>query len=88
MGIAKPQLELRSCRPVTEVLEWEIPGSALGRVPKGAQGNRGALAVLQRVLSEIGGVPGIPKNLFRLFLTFRVISILQGYFWRPSEKTL
>ena len=29
-----------------------------------------------------------PKNLFGLFLTFRVISILQGNFWRPSEKTL
>ena len=29
-----------------------------------------------------------PKNLFGLFLTFRVISILQGYFWRPSENTL
>ena len=29
-----------------------------------------------------------PKNLFGLFLTFRVISILQGYFWRPSKKTL
>ena len=29
-----------------------------------------------------------PKNLFGLFLTFRVISILQGYFGRPSENTL
>ena len=29
-----------------------------------------------------------PKNLFGLFLTFRVLSILQGYFWRPSENTL
>ena len=29
-----------------------------------------------------------PKNLFGLFLTFRVISILQGYFLRPSENTL
>ena len=29
-----------------------------------------------------------PKNLFGLFLTFRVISILQGYFWGPSENTL
>ena len=29
-----------------------------------------------------------PKSLFGLFLTFRVSSILQGYFWRPSEKTL
>ena len=26
-----------------------------------------------------------PKNLFGLFLTFRVISILQGYFGGPSE---
>ena len=29
-----------------------------------------------------------PKNLFGLFFTFRVISISQGYFWRPSENTL
>ena len=29
-----------------------------------------------------------PKHLFGLFLTFRVISNLQGYFWRPSENTL
>ena len=29
-----------------------------------------------------------PKNLFGLFWTFRVICILQGYFWRPSENTL
>ena len=29
-----------------------------------------------------------PKNLFGLFLTSQVISILQGYFWRPSENIL
>ena len=29
-----------------------------------------------------------PKNLFGLFLTFRVISILLGYFGWPSENTL
>ena len=38
--------------------------------------------------SGLGFGVGIPENLFGLFLTFRVISILQGYFWRPSEKTL
>ena len=34
------------------------------------------------------GIRGGPKNLFGLFLAFRAISILQGYFWRPSGNTL
>ena len=36
------RLRLQSCQPVTGVLRWEFPESALGRAPEGAQGNRGA----------------------------------------------
>ena len=44
-----------------------------------------------------GGVPPkffmfvgffFPQNPPKLFFTLRVIFILQGYFWRPSENTL
>ena len=31
--------------------------------------------------------PQTPENLLRLFFTLRVILILQGYFYRPSENT-
>ena len=42
----------------------------------------------------LGLVPGFPtktenpENLLRLIFTLRVSFILQGYFWRPSDKTL
>ena len=35
-------LVLQSRRPITGVLKWEFPESALGSAPKGTQGNRGA----------------------------------------------
>ena len=54
---------LQADPPLTGVLKGEIHESALGSVPEGAPGNRGALGVLPRVLGEIGGGPGsAPKS--------------------------
>ena len=44
--------------------------------------------LLEKQGKEGQGLSMYPKSLFGLFLTFRVISILQGYFWRPSRNTL
>ena len=51
-------VDLESSRPVTAARNWEIPESALGGAPEGAQGKMGCSGrVLQRVLREIGGAP-------------------------------
>ena len=62
-------------------------GKSAQKNPPGKSPGKSSKIYTTKILQHISAdCPG--QNLFGLFLTFRFISILQGYFWRPSENTL